>query len=89
MDDYLNNTKKPNDHGNEKKNIDDDNRPLALARYWVYSHHIYSNMKRKSIIDEAKVNSLTGFCLAGKPGIICVEGLVDDCEYWWQTVKYY
>ena len=59
---------------------------FEFARYWVYSHHIYSKFKRRDIHNIAKENSLTGFCLAGKPGIVCVEGALDDCEYWWQQV---
>ncbi|XP_015595951.1 RWD domain-containing protein 2A [Cephus cinctus] len=59
----------------------------VFGRYWVYSHHIYSKFKRRDIADLAKENSLSGFTLAGKPGIICVEGALDDCEYWWQKVK--
>lgn len=59
----------------------------ALVRYWVYSHHIYSTGKRKEITSVASDLTLHGFCLPGKPGIICVEGLEDDCEEWWQTIK--
>ena len=44
-----------------------------FCRYWIYSHHIYSKIKRKNILDMSKEYDLSGFCLPGKPGIICVE----------------
>ncbi|XP_043261010.1 RWD domain-containing protein 2A [Colletes gigas] len=58
-----------------------------FARYWIYSHHIYSKFKRRDIIAMAIENSVTGFCLAGKPGIICMEGILEDCDYCWQKIK--
>ena len=39
-----------------------------FSRYWIYSHHIYSKVKRKNILDLAAQYCLTGFCLPGKPG---------------------
>jgi hypothetical protein len=44
-----------------------------FCRYWIYSHHIYSKVKRRSLQELAEQFRLTGFCLPGKPGIICVE----------------
>lgn len=58
-----------------------------LVRYWIYSHHIYSKFKRKEILNLANALKLTGFCLPGKPGIICVEGNISDCNEWWLTIK--
>jgi len=46
-----------------------------FSRYWIYSHHIYSKVKRRTLQDLAHQFRLTGFCLPGKPGIICVEVL--------------
>ncbi|XP_066595621.1 RWD domain-containing protein 2A [Prorops nasuta] len=71
---------------NENKNKSKSS-TSAFARYWIYSHHIYSKFKRRDITSIAKENSLTGFCLAGKPGIVCIEGTQEDCEYCWQKVK--
>jgi hypothetical protein len=59
----------------------------ALVRYWIYSHHIYSKSKRREIVDLAQKMNITGFCMPGKPGIICVEGTTSDCNEWWQTIK--
>ena len=44
-----------------------------FSRYWIYSHHIYSKVKRKNILDLAAQFCLTGFCLPGKPGKFCQE----------------
>lgn len=59
---------------------------VVFSRYWIYSHHIYSKFKRRDVTNLAKENSITGFCLAGKPGIICIEGTLEDCDYCWQKV---
>jgi hypothetical protein len=34
---------------------------------------------RREILDLANVFRITGFCLPGKPGIICAEGPARDC----------
>lgn len=69
-----------NKNKNQKKST-------SFTRFWIYSHHIYSKYKRKKIVDLAEENSLTGFCLAGKPGVICIEGAFEDCDYCWQKIK--
>jgi len=58
-----------------------------FCRYWIYSHHIYSKVKRKNILDLASEFCLTGFCQPGKPGIICVEGSARNCQDWWSLVR--
>lgn len=58
-----------------------------LVRYWIYSHHIYSQTKRKEMLSLSNTLNITGFCMAGKPGIVCVEGCKDDCDEWWQAIK--
>jgi hypothetical protein len=45
----------------------------GFSRYWIHSHHIYSKAKRRDLLALAQQYRLTGFCLPGKPGIICVE----------------
>ena len=30
---------------------------------------------------------MTGFCLPGKPGIVCVEGSSRNCCDWWSHIK--
>lgn len=58
-----------------------------FTRYWIYSHHIYSKSKRREILDLAHEYDLTGFCLPGKPGIICAEGAANNCSEWWHKVR--
>lgn len=58
-----------------------------LVRLWIYSHHIYSKTKRREILNLANELKISGFCMPGKPGIICVEGPTRDCNEWWQTIK--
>jgi len=58
-----------------------------FLRNWIYSHHIYSKIKRKNILDMAGEFQLTGFCLPGKPGVICVEGYKNNVDDWWSIVR--
>ncbi|NWI51056.1 RWD2B protein, partial [Calyptomena viridis] len=58
----------------------------TFTRLWIYSHHIYNKQKRKNIIDWAKELSLSGFCMPGKPGVVCVEGLQSSCEEFWSRL---
>ncbi|XP_050750328.1 RWD domain-containing protein 2A [Gymnogyps californianus] len=60
----------------------------TLHRMWIYSHHIYRQELRRKIFDCAKKLNLTGFCLTGKPGVICVEGLRENCEEFWRVIRY-
>ncbi|XP_028653688.1 RWD domain-containing protein 2A-like [Erpetoichthys calabaricus] len=60
----------------------------TFYRMWIYSHHIYRHELRKKILDLAKKLGLTGFCLTGKPGVICIEGVKQDCEEFWHTIRY-
>lgn len=62
------------------------NKPNKFSRYWIHSHHIFSKIKRRCIISLAQEHNITGFCLPGKPGIICIEGLDTDCIDCWQRV---
>ena len=57
----------------EKADIQAVAGPQKMLRYWVYSHHIYSKVKRKDLQGLASDLRLTGFVLPGKPGVICVE----------------
>ncbi|CAH0382980.1 unnamed protein product [Bemisia tabaci] len=59
----------------------------SFSRLWIYSHHIYNKTKRKEILEQALDRNLSGFCLPGKPGIICVEGPSSGCSEWWQTIR--
>ena len=58
-----------------------------FLRLWIYSHHIYSKIKRKDILDLSNEFQLTGFCMPGKPGIICIEGTENNCNDAWSIIK--
>ncbi|NXL86723.1 RWD2A protein, partial [Alectura lathami] len=60
----------------------------TFQRMWIYSHHIYRQELRKKIFECAKKLKLTGFCLTGKPGVICVEGIRENCEEFWRAIRY-
>lgn len=64
-----------------------EGKDTKFARLWIYSHHIYSKVKRKDILDLSREFDLSGFCLPGKPGIICVEGMSRNTDDWWQKVR--
>ena len=60
----------------------------TFLRMWIYSHHIYQQDLRKKILEVGKRLDVTGFCMTGKPGIICVEGFKEHCEEFWHTIRY-
>eukprot|EP01127_Copromyxa_protea_P023018 TRINITY_DN8509_c0_g1_i2.p1 TRINITY_DN8509_c0_g1~~TRINITY_DN8509_c0_g1_i2.p1 ORF type:complete len:272 (+),score=41.16 TRINITY_DN8509_c0_g1_i2:15-830(+) len=51
-----------------------DGDKLIFVREWFWFHHLYSKVKRKLIVGWSDDLNLTGFSLAGKPGLACVEG---------------
>ena len=57
-----------------------------FSRLWIRSHHIYSSKKRKAIALHAKQLNLNGLCVAGKPGIIIVEGIKCCVEEFWTII---
>jgi hypothetical protein len=78
----------------EKSNLDQGahsskeiNYDTTFTRLWIYSHHIYSKLKRKAILDYSEELNLTGFCMAGKPGIICIEGFSCMAEDFWHRIR--
>ena len=59
----------------------------AFSRLWLYMHHIYSKTKRKNILQLAKEYQLSGFCLPGKPGVVCVEGSLRNTTEYYQHLR--
>lgn len=57
------------------------------SRIWIYSHHIYSIVKRKNILNWAEELKLTGFSLPGKPGIIHAEGSINCVDEFYSRLK--
>lgn len=69
---------------NEKSNEAKDEK---MQRVWLWSHHIYSKIKRQDIMKLSKDYNLSGFMWPGKPGVICIEGGYDDVEEMVRVIK--
>ncbi|RWS01857.1 RWD domain-containing protein 2A-like protein [Dinothrombium tinctorium] len=68
IEDWQSEEKPRNTHSTNASVASNEKRP-NLSRIWIFSHHIYSNTKRKDIVDRAKQLSLSGFSRPGKPGV--------------------
>jgi hypothetical protein len=69
----------PNQAPTEANGLFDKNAPLVRA--WFYFPSISTRAKRDDLINFAPTYGLTGFLMAGKPGILCLEGgsiAIDD-----------
>lgn len=75
-----------NEQASQVKQVELDD-GMYFTRYWIYSHHIYNKEKRRKILLFAKDFNISGFCLHGKPGIICAEGTAANCDKFWTNVK--
>ncbi|KAM4699692.1 RWD domain-containing protein 2B [Discoglossus pictus] len=65
----------------------DTHTDAVFTRLWIYSHHIYNKHKRKNILEWSKELELSGFSMPGKPGVVCVEGLQEACEEFWDRIR--
>ena len=59
----------------------------TFCRLWLYMHHIYSKTKRRNILDLADELELSGFCLPGKPGVVCVEGDESSTKHFYNILR--
>ncbi|KEQ66578.1 uncharacterized protein M437DRAFT_38672 [Aureobasidium melanogenum CBS 110374] len=58
-----------------------------LVRVWFYFPSLSTREKRQHMVDWAPSYSLTGFVLAGKPGMLCLEGLAPDIDAYMNEIK--
>ncbi|KAI5369995.1 Putative ubiquitin-conjugating enzyme/RWD [Septoria linicola] len=58
-----------------------------LVRVWFYFPSISTREKRDDIVNYAPSYGLTGFLLAGKPGILCLEGDAPDIDDYMKLIK--
>ncbi|GFS19852.1 RWD domain-containing protein 2B [Elysia marginata] len=72
---------------NQEKSLKQPEGRDTLTRLWIYSHHIYSKIKRKDIQDWGDELKLHGFSMPGKPGVICAEGATCDVEEFWYRIR--
>jgi hypothetical protein len=52
----------------------DDQDDGELSRVWLWLPGLETREKRRDLVEYAPAYGLTGFVLAGKPGLICLEG---------------
>lgn len=58
-----------------------------LVRVWFYFPSLSTRKKRDDIVNLAPGYSLTGFVLAGKPGVLCLEGASTDIDAYMSFIK--
>lgn len=58
-----------------------------LVRVWFYFPSLSTRKKRDDMVNLAPGYSLTGFVLAGKPGVLCLEGLSPDIDAYMSFIK--
>ena len=70
-----------------KSPLDSRESAHTFSRVWIYSHHIYSTVKRKNILNWAEELKLTGFSLPGKPGVVFAEGSTGSVDEYYSRLK--
>ncbi|CCG85175.1 Putative uncharacterized protein [Taphrina deformans PYCC 5710] len=58
-----------------------------LTRVWFYLPSLSTRGKRDDMVSVAPTYGLTGFVLAGKPGVLCVEGASGDVQAYLADIK--
>lgn len=58
-----------------------------LLRVWFYFPSLSTREKRKDLVSYAPRYHLTGFVLAGKPGVLCLEGTSRDVDGYMNAIK--
>lgn len=58
-----------------------------LLRVWFYFPSLSTREKRKDLVTYAASYNLTGFVLAGKPGVLCLEGTSRDVDDYMNAIK--
>ncbi|PYH86175.1 DUF1115 domain protein [Aspergillus uvarum CBS 121591] len=58
-----------------------------LVRVWFYFPSLSTRAKRDDLVNHAPEYALTGFVLAGKPGVLCLEGASADIDAYMKFIK--
>jgi hypothetical protein len=66
---------------------EENRRPEPIVRVWFYFPSISTRSKRDDLVTNAPSYHLTGFLLAGKPGILCLEGRSQDVDDYMKFIK--
>lgn len=74
-----------------KSTQSDTTTPIAdvgpISRVWFYFPSLSTREKRDDLVNHAPSYSLTGFVLAGKPGVLCLEGASRDVDAYMKFIK--
>lgn len=58
-----------------------------LMRVWFYFPSLSTREKRKDLVSYTTAYDLTGFVLAGKPGVLCLEGSSGNIDGYMNAIK--
>ncbi|KAJ5085000.1 hypothetical protein N7532_009771 [Penicillium argentinense] len=58
-----------------------------MVRVWFYFPSLSTRRKRDDMVNLAPGYGLTGFVLAGKPGVLCLEGASPDIDAYMSFIK--
>lgn len=58
-----------------------------LVRVWFYFPSLSTREKRDDLVNHAPGYQLTGFVLAGKPGVLCLEGTSSNVDAYMKFIK--
>lgn len=58
-----------------------------LVRVWFYFPSLSTREKRKDLVSYTTAYDLTGFVLAGKPGVLCLEGSSGNIDGYMNAIK--
>lgn len=59
----------------------------VLVRVWFYFPSLSTREKRDDMVNFAPSYQLTGFVLAGKPGVLCLEGTTGNIDAYMKYIK--
>ncbi|KAF4988152.1 hypothetical protein FDECE_15168 [Fusarium decemcellulare] len=71
---YVKETASQHLEGLRQAEVTKPNADTSIVRVWFYFPSISTRAKRDDLVNYAPTYGLTGFLLAGKPGILCLEG---------------
>ncbi|KAJ5458340.1 hypothetical protein N7475_009728 [Penicillium sp. IBT 31633x] len=74
-----------NKQSESAKSEDTDSGPVV--RVWFYFPSLSTRKKRDDMVNLAPEYGLTGFVLAGKPGVLCLEGVSSDIDSYMSFIK--
>lgn len=74
-------------HSQREEPSKSDKEAGPLVRVWFYFPSLSTREKRKDLVSYTRAYGLTGFVLAGKPGVLCLEGRSGDIDGYMNAIK--